>query len=95
MIALSIIFGNYFIFGKYVPISLDMRKFIAYGTGGCDVAFQFTASDVESLVADDAVATRISNYAASVTGSMEPGAECIGSRCDSWEEFVEKLRQQQ
>jgi hypothetical protein len=70
-----------------VSKSLEQRIYEAYHKNR---GMHLTAEDVESLVSDDAVATRITNAACTEADLLEAGSDCIRSH-ESWEEFKERL----
>ena len=50
---------------------------------------RLTAKDVDKLLIDDAIGTRISNAAATEAGGDEPLVDCVWQYldCKTWEEF--------
>lgn len=47
---------------------------------------RLTKEEVDQLIYDDAIATRISNTAARTAGMPEPGSDCVVHMA-SWKEF--------
>lgn len=71
------------------PKSLEQVLFEAYVNHR---GLRLTADDVDSLVADDAVAARISNRACQEAGTDEVGEDCIPNAicagAKTWRRFV-------
>lgn len=70
--------------------SLEQRLFEAFVN--CR-GMRLSVVDVDRLVRDDAVGTRISNKAASEAGASEGGADSVfhASRGESWRTFCERI----
>lgn len=71
------------------PKSLEQLLFEAYVNHR---GLRLTADDVDSLVSDDAVATRISNRACQEAGADEVGEDCIANAicagAKTWDKMV-------
>jgi len=70
--------------------SVEQRLYEAYRDG---VGVRLSAVEVDALVTDDAIATRITNAAAVEAGVEQPGADCIPQRPHMiWSQFGRSLR---
>jgi len=67
--------------------SVEQRLFEAYTSGK---GMRLTADDVDSLVHDDAIGTRITNQAAIEAGVDEPGIDMVRfvRRGVTWKQFL-------
>ena len=71
--------------------TLEQRLYEAYRKGR---GLMLSADDVDSLVFDDAIGTRISNEAAEQAGAEPPGADSVWPKgiAPTWRDFVSAFR---
>ena len=72
--------------------SLEQRLFDAYQRG---YGLLLTSAEICSLVADDAIGTRITNQAAIELGIDQPSGDHTGvPRQESWASFKKRLKEE-
>lgn len=73
--------------------TLEQRLYEAYRDSR---GMRLSAADVDSLVGDDAVGTRITNKAATEAGLPESGDDAVTMLCGAaftWKEFLNQLKE--
>lgn len=71
--------------------SLEQRLYEAYQSGK---GLILSAEDVDRLMFDEAIGTRITNRAASQLGLEEPGVDCTraAKKGETWDEFLIRVK---
>lgn len=69
--------------------SVEEKLFTAYQKNR---GVRLTAEDVEALLVDEAIGSRISNAAAIECDMPQPGADCVRQTGDTWEQFKAGLK---